>query len=313
MLCDSISLLWSQSLCHLTSVFGLLLCDSSAMALIFIIQACSDCAISMSPTSKNNKDLKLRLYVLHLLWTATILQWLLWSTTMLHQLHRLAAIHWRWLCSAAMHQQLLRSTTMHQRLLRLASMHRWWLQLDATHQQWFCSATMHWWWICSAAMHWRLLRLTTMHWRTHLQRNLPHPVTYSGAWKYISCVITLDGLCFANHGCDGRGICWPSYSSSFSWEEGLECATTSSVVVHQYGGREKVHWTNGDNETKRRQKLTLFSFIWSWFLSLIIVDVAWSQTAVEAAEDVVCGAAVRDLSEVRDVIATLILASSSGC
>ena len=29
--------------------------------------------------------------------------------------------------------------------------------------------------------------------------------------------------------------------SSFSWEEGLECATTSSVVVHQYRGREKVH------------------------------------------------------------------------
>ena len=136
MLCDSISLLWSWSLNHLTSLFGLLLCDSSAMTLIFIIQACSDCTISMSPTSKNNKDLKLRLYVLHLIWTATILQWLLWSTTMLHQLHCLAAIHWRWLCSAAMHQQLLRSTTMHQRLLRLASMHRWWLQLDTTHQQW---------------------------------------------------------------------------------------------------------------------------------------------------------------------------------
>ena len=62
MLCDSISLLWSWSLSHLTSLFGLLLCDSSAMTLIFIIHLLDRTCIAMLDTAEdrrcNNQQLK---------------------------------------------------------------------------------------------------------------------------------------------------------------------------------------------------------------------------------------------------------------
>ena len=62
MLCDSISLLWSRSLNHLTSLFGLLLCDSSAMRLIFIIHLLDCTCIAMLDTTEdrrcNNQQLK---------------------------------------------------------------------------------------------------------------------------------------------------------------------------------------------------------------------------------------------------------------